>query len=523
VEGFLGSDFFQIFQVEINYEHQKLRFRNDLQEIEIPMSTNDANCFVVNERCETYQRIRTSATHECVIETQEIAEGVFIASIIASPCKGAVTVKNLNTRFEKVQIKNFKPTMKPLVDYEIFNFNREQIDSERVEKLLKILDYDGLNTEEQRAVQEIVAKYADVFYLENDPATHTEIYQQQIPLKPDATPVYVRPYRIPHSQKGEVDRQVQQMLIDKIIEPAKSEWSSPILLVPKKADSAGNKKWRLVLDYRRLNDQIQDDKFPLANITDIFDSLAGAVYFSTLDLSQGYYQMEIKESDRPCTAFVTDKGQYQMRKLPMGLKISPSSFSRMMTVAMSGLNYDKCFVYLDDLICFGKNIEQHNKNLISVLQRLRQVNLKLNPKKSILLRKSVVYLGHKIAENGISPDPDKFKIMKDFPIPKNANETKRFVAFANYYRRFIEGFSIIAQPLNKLSRKDVAFVWDEHCQKAFDTLKNELIGPNVLDFPDLSESNEFCLTTDASKMGLGAVLSNSNGRPVAYASRALNA
>jgi hypothetical protein len=102
--------------------------------------------------------------------------GRCIASIIASPCKGTVTVKILNTRFEKEQIKNFKPTMKPLVDYEICNFNREKIDSERVEKLLKILDYDGLNSEEQRAVQEIVAKYADVFYLENDPATHTEIY-----------------------------------------------------------------------------------------------------------------------------------------------------------------------------------------------------------------------------------------------------------------------------------------------------------------------------------------------------------
>lgn len=523
VDGFLGSDFFEKFQARIDYEIKEMHIRDERVRIKFPMYTSDENCFVLDERCESIQKVKTIATEDCIIEPQEIAEGVFLAATIVKPSQGEIFVKVLNTRGEKVKINNLRPKIRPVTDYEICNFSKEPIGSERVDKLMNILDYTGLNSEEKSAVQSIVTKFADVFHLENDPATHTEIYKQPIHLKPDATPVYVRPYRIPHSQKAEVDRQVQQMLKNKIIEPAKSEWSSPILLVPKKPDAAGNKKWRLVLDYRRLNQNIEDDKFPLANITDIFDSLSGAVYFSTLDLSQGYYQVEIKDSDRPCTAFVTDKGQYQMRKLPMGLKISPSAFSRMMTIAMSGLNYDKCFVYLDDLICFGRNIEQHNKNLISVLQRLREVNLKLNPKKSIFLRKEVIYLGHRISAEGISPDPEKFEVMRNFPIPKNANETKRFVAFANYYRKFIKDFSLKSAPLNRLSKKDASFVWDNNCQKAFEILKNELTGPNVLDFPDLSENNEFCLTTDASKMGLGAVLSNSNGRPVAYASRALNA
>lgn len=161
------------------------------------------------------------------------------------------------------------------------------------------------------------------------------------------------------------------MLEDKIIEPSKSAWSAPILIVPKKADRDGTRRWRIVIDYRLLNKRIKDDKFPLPNITEILDSLSGAMYFLHLDLSQGYYQIELEPSCREYTAFTTNTGQYQLTRLPMGLKVSPSVFSRAMTIAMAGLNYDSCFIYLDDLIVFGKKLIDHNKNLIKVLNRLR--------------------------------------------------------------------------------------------------------------------------------------------------------
>ncbi len=206
----------------------------------------------------------------------------------------------------------------------------------------------------------------------------------------------------------------------------------------------------------------------------------------------------------------------------MGLKISPSAFSRLMTIAMAGLNYENCFVYLDDLIVFGRTADQHNKNLIAVFERLRKVNLKLNPLKCNFMKKSVLYLGHKISAEGILPDPEKVIKVKNYPIPKNADETKRFVAFANYYRKFIKNFAGISACLTRLSKKDVKFVWTSECQKSFETLRNCLINPEILDYPDLSEKNVFKLTTDASKIGLGAVLANSNGRVVAYLSRNLN-
>lgn len=278
----------------------------------------------------------------------------------------------------------------------------------------------------------------------------------------------------------------------------------------------------MVIDFRQVNKQIADDKFPLPNITDILDSLSNSMYFSHLDLSQGYYQVELHSDSKEITAFSTNKGQYQLKRLPMGLKISPSAFSRVMTVAMSGLNYESCFVYLDDLVVFGNNLTNHNENLIKVLERLRKVNLKLNPSKCEFLKKDLLYLGHIISNEGVLPDPNKIDTIKTYPIPQNSDEVKRFVAFANYYRKFIKNFADIVTPLNQLTRKNSIFNWNTECQLSFDKLKQMLIKPPILEYPNFSEDNTFHLRTDASGFAIGAVLANSSEKPVAFASRSLN-
>lgn len=281
-----------------------------------------------------------------------------------------------------------------------------------------------------------------------------------------------------------------------------------------------NSEWRLVIDYRKLNNCIEDDKFPLPDITDILESLSGSIYFTHLDLHQGYYNVKLEENSRKFTSFYS--GQYQMTRMPMGLKTSPSSFSRMMNIALAGLTYDKCLIYCDDLICFGRNLEVHNKNLQDVFERLRNVNLKLNPAKCDFLRKQILYLGHVISSEGIRPDPQKIETVKNYPCPKSTEEIKRFVAFTNYYRKFIPKFAEITYPLNMLTRKGVPFEWNSECQKSFETLKQKLTSPPVLDYPDFSLKNKFIVQTDASKNALGIILSNENGRPIAYASRSLN-
>ncbi|KAK9736122.1 Reverse transcriptase (RNA-dependent DNA polymerase) [Popillia japonica] len=193
----------------------------------------------------------------------------------------------------------------------------------------------------EQLLSDLTLAQADVFLLENDPVTVTDIIKETITLKKDARPVYVKRYRLPYSQKAEIDKQILKMLADGIIEETKSSWSSPILLVPKKS-TPGNSRVRAVIDYRLVNKNLEDYRFPLPNITEILDSLSGAFYFTHLDFSQGYYQVELEPSCRKYTAFTTSKSQYQMTRLPMGMKTSPSAFSRVMTIAMSGLNYDSC-------------------------------------------------------------------------------------------------------------------------------------------------------------------------------------
>lgn len=521
-DGILGKNFFEKYNAILNFENNTISLKNNNVRTIVPLLTNGEQIINIPPRCEVIKYIETSMKEECVIKAQELCEGVFMAGIVVRPNQGKIPIKILNTRESRVILKSCVPEIHSMNDYEVCEFSEEPISVSRVKQLFSLLKLKDMTLEEQVSIENICAKYADIFHMPNDKLGVCNIFKQSIKLKENATPVYVKPYRLPQASKDEINKQIDDMLRNDIIEEAQSEFSSPLLIVPKKTDNSGEKKWRVVIDYRLLNQKIQDDKFPLPNITEILDSLSGAMYFSHLDLSQGYYQLELDRDSRPLTAFLTNQGQFQMKRLPMGLKISPSSFSRLMTIAMSGLNYEKCFVYLDDLIIFGRNLHDHNSNLMKVFDRLRQVNLKLNPSKCEFLKKDLLYLGNVITPNGILPDEQKTQVLKDYPTPKTADEVKRFVAFANYYRRYIPHFAELANPLNKLTRKGETFTWSDDCQNSFNLLKNSLSHPPLLQYPDFSTENEFILQTDASGLAIGAVLSNKDDRPVAYASRSLN-
>ena len=247
------------------------------------------------------------------------------------------------------------------------------------------------------------------------------------------------------------------MLAEKIVEQSNSAYNSPILLVPKKS-ADWSEKWRLVVDYRQLNKKLVPDKFPLPRIDEVLDQLGRARFFSTLDLMSGFHQIPLEQSSRKYTAFSTSQGHYQYTRLPFGLNIAPNSFQRMMMVGLSGLPPHTCFLYLDDIIVIGCSENHHIQNLRQVFAKLREKNLKLNPEKCHFFRHEITFLGHTVTDKGIYPDKSKFKIIQDYPTPKSAEEAKRFTSFASYYRRFIPNFSVIAQPLTRLTRKNSEFV-----------------------------------------------------------------
>jgi len=265
------------------------------------------------------------------------------------------------------------------------------------------------------------------------------------------------------------------MLNDEIIRTSTSQWNAPLLVVPKKADASGKPKLRVVIDFRKLNDLTIGDSFPLPNITDILDQLGNAKYFTTLDLASGYHQIPMAERDKNKTAFSTPYGHYEFNRMPFGLKNAPATFQRLMNSVLTGIQGLKCLVYLDDIVIYGSSLEEHNKRLKEILQKLRKSNLKLQPDKCEFLRKEVVYLGHIISENGISPDPSKLTAIKEFPTPKKIKDIQSFIGLAGYYRKFIENFSQIAKPLTKLTRKTEKFEWTIEQQAAFETLKGKLM------------------------------------------------
>ena len=274
-----------------------------------------------------------------------------------------------------------------LSDYDVYHLNSwENNIDDRLKLLLSHLNLSDLNDEETTSIISICRKYNDVFHLEGDslPAATAAIHN--IPLKVNTNPIYQKPYRMPESMKTEIHRQVQEMLTNDIIEESDSPWNFPLLAVPKKSED-GSKKWRIVVDFRRLNDVTVDRVFPLPNISEILDQLGRAVYFSTLDLSNGFHQVLLDGDDKNKTAFSTSYGHYHFKRIPFGLKGAPSTFQHMMNKVLSGLNGVKCSSTWMILLFMEKTLLDHNQKLEEIFNCLRQNSLKLNPRKCQFLKK----------------------------------------------------------------------------------------------------------------------------------------
>lgn len=249
-------------------------------------------------------------------------------------------------------------------------------------------------------------------------------------------PINTKPYRLPFYQKEDLELEIQKLLNEEVIQRSASPWCSPILLVPKKPDSSGKRKWRLCIDFRNVNAKTKNDAYPLPNITDILDQLGKASYFSTLDLERGYWQVEMEPQDREITAFKANGKLYEWLRMPMGVKGAAPTFQRMMNNVLLGLQGDICLVYIDDVVLFGNNLEDHNSKLEILFQRLIKYKLKINPEKCSFLRKEIIFLGHIVTKLGIFQDPKKIESAKKFPTPKTQKEIKSFLGLASYYRTF---------------------------------------------------------------------------------------
>ena len=331
------------------------------------------------------------------------------------------------------------------------------------------------------------------------------------------SPVKVPPRRIPAHYKEEVEKQIQHMSDNHIIEESTSPWMAPAVFVKKKTGEI-----RLCVDYRELNKKTTRDAYPLPLPDEVQDCLAGSSIFSTLDLQSGYWQIPEHPRDREKTAFSPGPGMglFQFCRMPFGLSGAPGSFQRFMDKILRGLSY--VTIYLDDILVHPADEETHKAHLMEVFDRLATAGVTLWGKKCRIGMTSVAYLGHVFSAKGMAPDPNKIQAVQEWPAPSTIAGVRQFLGLASYYRHYIECFSHIAAPLHALTQKNATFCWTEACQQAFTTLKERLIQPPVLQYPQFhSMASQFVVYTDASDVGLGAVLEQDN-YVIAYASRILS-
>ncbi len=379
------------------------------------------------------------------------------------------------------------------------------------------------NLKQRQQLQHVLWKYGKVFDLHKPSIIKATVYHAiETGTYP---PIYTSPYRVSYKDEQTQREEIDKLLKQGIIEESASPWSSPIVLVRKKDGSV-----RFCVDFRKLNNVTTKDAFPIPRIDDIFDHLSQAEYYTTIDFKSGYFQVGLDPKDRPKTAFSTRDQHYQFTVLPQGVTNGPPAFQRIVSQILGPTRWQYSLAYLDDVIIYSPNFEQHLIHLDDILNRLHDANFRLNVEKCQIAKTSIDYLGHHIEHSNIRPNADNIRALLETPQPTTAKEAFRFVKAAEYYRKFIPRFSIIAQPLYKYapttkeqrshkSQPTPITLSDEELN-TFNELKRILTSDLVLRIPDTQLP--FKIQTDASKIGIGAVLmqTHSNGDlPVAYLSK----
>ncbi|GJT39064.1 reverse transcriptase domain-containing protein [Tanacetum coccineum] len=334
-----------------------------------------------------------------------------------------------------------------------------------------------------------------------------------------------------------IKKEVEKLLDAGLIYPiSDSPWVSPVHCVPKKGgftvvENDENEliptqlvtRWRVCIDYQKLNEATRKDHFPLPFMDQMLERLAGNEYYCFLDGFSGYFQIPIDPHDQEKTTFTCPYGTFAYRRMPFGLCNAPGTFQRCMMAIFHDMIEKTMEVFMDDFSVFGNSFGNCLSRVDKMLQRCEDTNLCLNWEKSHFMVKEGIVLGHKISKNGIEVDKAKVDVIAKLPHPTTVKGVRSFLGHAGFYRRFIKDFSKISRPMTHLLEKNTPFIFSNECIQAFETLKKKLTEAPILIAPDWDLPFE--LMCDASDFAIGAVLGQRHEkhfRPIHYASKIMN-
>ena len=482
-------------------------------------------------------------THRLEKRSPSLPLGIDVQMVYTTLVDGSnrVTVVLRNNTQDWLEIKKGVPIAQTVAANEVPKvtnlFSAEQTkeqstltEAEGQDLLLEKLDLSGLEAwpEDQAGkAHSLLKEYHDIFSLEKRDMGHTNATKHKIVLKdPDTLPFKEHFCRIPPPQLDEVREHLKLMLDAGVIRPSNSLWCNAVVLMRKKDGSL-----RFCIDFRKLNSLTVKDSHPLPRICETLESLAGAAHYSTFDMNSGFWQVPMDEESKQYTAFTLGSmGLYECESMPFGLCNAPPTFQRLMQNCLGELNLTYCLIYLDDVIVFSDMPEEHLRRMRVVFYHLREHGLKLKPSKCEVFKLEINYLAHHVSQKGVLPSKKNLESIAQCPLPDTYTKVKSFVGLVGHYRCFIKGFAKIAAPLYNLTSGNNKDKKSEHvdlspeAREAFDRLKAACLQAPILAFPDFNKP--FLLETDASRRGLGAVLSQkqADGRyhPIAYASCVMN-
>ena len=376
----------------------------------------------------------------------------------------------------------------------------------------------GFKGDHARTFQNLVENFPQIL----TGNSRTKSTSHKIRMKTDK-PICVPQYKTLNKEKRQkIQEMVEEMLRDGVIAPSNSPYNSPALLLKK-----GNGGWRFCIDYRSLNDAMETEPTTMPLIADALRDLGDARIFSSLDLQSGYWQVPMDPASKKYTAFSTpDGGHYHFNVMPFGLKNAPATFQKLMSQqVLKGYIGDFCLVYLDDVIVFSKNVEDHLRHLALVFERLQEHNLHLSVPKCEFGKTAVKFLGHNVVKDTIEPLPKHLKQIEEMPRPKNRKEVRKFLGTCNWLRDYVPRFSHMATPLTDLLSPRRPFKWTVDQEIALQAIKTAFRQPLALQRP--TADLPYVLQTDASGIGIAAVLyqvgEDGQRRILNFASARLNA
>ncbi len=341
----------------------------------------------------------------------------------------------------------------------------------------------------------------------------------KIQLKDDCVPYSIStPRRIPLPLVPKVKEEIDKMLKVGVIveEEGPTDWCSPIVPVTKP-----NGRIRICVDLKKLNQAVKRERFVIPTVEDILGRMSGSVMFSHLDASSGYWQMPLDEQSSRLTTFITPFGRYRFTRVPFGITSASEIYQREMNRILNGIQGVE--VYQDDVMIHSKDEKDHDEILKRVLKRIEESGLKLNKSKCKFKQKSITFLGHIIDKEGLSAHPDKVKAILEMPPPNNVSELRSFMGMTNFMSRFVKDLSQKMEPISRLLKSDMQWVWDGPQQKAFQDVKVAISESAILAYYDPTRPT--LVSSDASSYGMGGVImqedDDGNRRPVAFVSRTM--